>query len=99
MSRARILMVAVLLSGFAIGGCTGQKFTRQQYDTLYVGQPPGGVYESLGEPQERRGDVWMYVNDRPFYRAAIVFEDDRLAKKFWTTDRNKPLPPEPCPTR
>ena len=99
MSRARISMVVILLSGFAIGGCTGPKFTRQQYDTLYIGQPPGAVYASLGEPQEMRGDVWVYVNDRPFYRAVIVFEDDQLAKKSWTIDRNAPLPTEPCPAR
>jgi hypothetical protein len=82
----RLALWAVLAAALAFSscGCTG-KFTRQRYDTVYIGQPAGDVERTLGKPEVRAGDQWLYVNRRPaHYEARILFDLDRkVVRKEW----------------
>jgi hypothetical protein len=64
-------------------------FTRQNFETIYTGQPSWAVEEKLGRPEQRHVDSWVYVNERPYYRAVIHFADGRVTKTEWSYE-----PPE-----
>jgi len=87
MRRSTIILLAagLLVSGLC-GGCQ-QKFTRQRYETIYVSMPDWQVREVLGAPAEGNGDQWTYVNDMPYYRAAVAFKDGRVVGKSWSTEK------------
>ena len=80
---ATCLMLAVLCAG-----CQS-KFTRQNYETIYLGQPDYDVQSKLGQPDERRDGTWIYVREKPFSKAVIVIEDGRVADKNWSWYRDQ----------
>jgi hypothetical protein len=79
------LAVLIVLGATALiaGGCGGQKFTRVNYETIYLGQPADAVEEKLGEPTERSRARWLYVNDQPWYQAVIEFDNGKVIDKRW----------------
>ena len=85
MTKATILLAAVLLVCLC-AGCQ-QKFTRQQYETIYVGMPDWQVRNVLGQATVTHGDAWAYVNESPYYRATIEFENSHVTGKRWSSDR------------
>lgn len=72
--------VTVVLA-MLLAGCN--KFTRPRYETVYVGQPDWEVAKTLGEPMVRYSDEWVYENEKPWYKAIIKFEGDRVSGKSW----------------
>jgi len=78
-----ILVVAMLI----VGGCAANKFTRQRYDTIYVGQDKQSVREKLGEPTIELPEGWLYRNEMPYYEARILFSGDRVSEKAWIEER------------
>jgi hypothetical protein len=85
-TRRHALAVLVLLASLA-AGCARQRFTRQNFETLYVGMPAASVERKLGEPDRRLGDRWVYVSERPYYRAEVLFRNGRVAEMDWSYDR------------
>ena len=88
----RNLWMVAAAALMALTGCQN-KFTQAQYDAVSVGQADWQVQQVLGEPHQRRGDKWVYVHDRPYYRAEILFQDDKVASKCWSTSRPYTPPP------
>ena len=86
-------LAAVVVATMLCVGCRGI-LTRQEYDTLYIGQPDYAVRRMLGEPQLRRNGTWTYVHNDPYYRAVIDFQDNRIASKKWSYARPRPPKPE-----
>ena len=82
LSKLTVLAVVYGLALLAVG-CGGPKFSRVNYETIYLGQPAGAVEDKLGEPTRREEGTWIYVNDEPWYRAVIEFDDGRVADKHW----------------
>lgn len=79
-----ILILSVLVAG--LGGCS--KFTRQHYETVYVGQPTWDVRRALGRPSRQDGNAWVYVHSSaPYYQAVIHFRDKKVTGKDWSYDR------------
>ena len=76
------LIVSLALAGMA-AGCRG-KLTRQQYETIYVGQPACEVARALGEPEERSDRTWTYVREMPFRKVVVTFKDERVVHKAWS---------------
>jgi len=78
-----------MLAAMPLLMCTGcqQKFTRQRYETIRVTMPEWEVREVLGSPKRRDGEVWTYVNERPYYRAEITFAGGEVVGKDWSVDR------------
>jgi hypothetical protein len=81
---ARTIM-CFLAAGVLLGMCAGcqEQFTRQRYETIYVGQPAFEVEKTLGTPDARFSDTWTYLHSDPFYKAIIEFEDSRVTNKAW----------------
>ena len=86
---ASVLAVVVVAAALCVG-CQ-KTFTRQKYDTLYVGQPDYAVRRMLWEPQFRSDGTWTYVHSNPYYRAVIDFQDNPITSKKWSYVR----PPKP----
>jgi len=87
MTRKRALpAVMVVVAGMVCGGCQ-ERFTRQMFDTIYIGQPDYAVRRTLGEPESRSDGTWTYVHRRPYYRAVIDFKNNRVISKKWSYDR------------
>ena len=84
----RVLLASSLLAAFLAAGC-GAEFTRQNFETVYVGMPARAVERKLGPPQERTAARWVYTHRGPYYRAEIVFRDGRVAETVWSSE-----PPE-----
>ncbi|OQB81352.1 MAG: hypothetical protein BWX88_04289 [Planctomycetes bacterium ADurb.Bin126] len=80
-----LVLVAALALGLFCAGCT--KFTRERYETIYVGQPQFEVEATLGEPYARFSDTWTYINEKPFYKAIIQFKEGRVSDKAWADER------------
>ena len=79
-----VLVVIVLAGSFA--GCN--KFTRERYETIYVGQPADIVEKTLGKPYVKFSDTWTYEhNDAPYYKAVIMFKDGRVIGRSWYDER------------
>ena len=87
------LMTVVVVAMLCVG-CGSKTLTRQKYDTLYIGQPDYAVQRMLGEPQSRNDGMWTYVHNKPYYRAMIDFQDNRVVSKKWSYVR-PPKPTEP----
>ena len=76
-----LVAAAVLIGGFC-SGCA-EKFTRQRYETLYIGQPMQEVQLTLGDTPYKASDTWTYQHEDPFYKAIIKFKDDKVTDKAW----------------
>ena len=83
---ARLAAAVLLLAVLATAGGCGQ-FTRPRYETIWQGQPQRGVQAKLGKPHQVRRDAWIYVNRRPFYSAAILFERGQVSGKIWSFEK------------
>jgi hypothetical protein len=78
-----ILVAAVLTAWLA--GCGGPSFTRQRYDTVYIGEPDWDVRKFLGRPTYQELDTWTYIHRQvPYYRAIIHFREGKVIAKEWT---------------
>ena len=83
----RYPLLTMLLLSLLLPGCA-RKFTRANYDSIYVGQEQWEVAETLGDPksQGRFAREWHYVKDssKHYYKAIIAFDEDRrVASKRW----------------
>jgi hypothetical protein len=84
--RRNSLILATLAVLIVSAGCN--RFARQRYETVYVGQPAADVRRALGRPTSQDGDEWLYVHDSPpYYRAVIRISDGKVAGKSWSYDR------------
>ena len=91
--RATVLCLAVVVLAAAfLGGCA--KFTRQNYEMIQVGDSPAQVKDVLGKPTQSGVDLWYYYNERPYYKANIYFEDNKVVRKTWFDPDNRWLQPE-----
>ncbi len=81
----RTALSTILLAALAFGLAAGcrNKFTRVNYETVYVGQDQHSVHKAIGRPDKTVGDEWTYENRRPFYRAVLTFEEGVVASKDW----------------
>ena len=87
--RLPLVVLALLLAAWPVG-CHSAPFTRQRYETLYVGQPDWDVRNVLGPPTYQEADVWTYVHtDTPYCWAVIYFRDGKVTGKEWSYE---PLP-------
>ena len=87
------LICGLVFAGAVLSGCQRQ-FTRERYETIYEGQPDYNVRSKLGRPTRDTANLWTYVNEKPeYYRAEIWFQDGRVVRKRWSTDRE--VPPGP----
>ncbi len=86
--RRRGLAISILLCAAAvISGCGGPEFTREKYQTLFVGQPQKEVQGTLGRPNAATADTWFYFDTMPTYHAArIYFRDGLVVAKEWFTN-------------
>ena len=83
---ACVLCAAAVVAGLS-GGCR-KLFIRENFETVYEGQPADAVARTLGKPDLKAADVWIYVNERPdYYRAEIHFRDGLVTKKKWSDTR------------
>ena len=88
------LAVLLLAGAGAAPGCHGRRFTRENYETLYVGQPAWAIERKLGEPDRRGEGVWYYEREKPYYQRAEVHFDNGKATRFeWSYDRPEEAPP------
>ena len=74
--------VAIVLTGLALGGCRN-RFTRVNYETIYIGQDPPSVRKAIGKPDRQTDTEWVYEHNRPFYRAVITFNEGAVSDKIW----------------
>ncbi len=81
-----ITLVGVIAISSVLAGCQ-QKFTRQNYDTIYIGQPAQQVEMTLGKPDVKFDSQWNYINEEPFYKAIIKIENGKVADKSWADER------------
>lgn len=88
----RGLTILLLLGGLVgvnvCGGCQ-DKFTRQRYETVYLGMPDWQVRRTLGEPSVDANGVWSYVHHQPYYSATIGFENTCVKHKSWSYEKPK----------
>ena len=88
------LAVILILSVLAVGLGGSHKFTRQRYETVYVGQPAWDVRRALGRPSSQDANAWVYVHSSaPYYQAVIHFRNDKVASKEWSYDRSSSSQP------
>jgi len=99
MKAAAIFLAAAV----TVCGCGGPgKFTRVRYEVVHLGMEPEQVISTLGSPAQTTNDRWTYVNEIPYYRAVIRFEDGRVVGRSWsyerpTAQRPKDAPPQTPP--
>jgi len=86
MKNLVITLVAVVAVSSVLAGCQ-QKFTRQNYDTIYIGQPAHQVEMSLGKPDVQFSNEWNYINEEPFYKAIIKIQDGKVVDKSWADEQ------------
>lgn len=81
-------LLCILLSlSLLFAGCS-RKFTRANFDSIYVGQEQWEVADVMGNPesQGRFASEWHYVKDssKHYFKAVIAFDEDRrVASKRW----------------
>ena len=79
--RVLLVLVAAMSAGFVCQGCAG-RFSRENFETIYQGQPAGAVERVLGRPARKQADEWIYIRRRPhYYEARIRFADGKVMKK------------------
>lgn len=92
--RPVLLVLAAALTATLLTGCGRWKFTRQNYSTIYEGQPADAVRRKLGPPQTEEGDIWTYIRETPdYYSARIRFQDGLVVDKSWSDRRQEPVEP------
>ncbi len=84
MGRIRQISVYILLIGLLLCSGCSDKFTRERYETIYIGQPKDSVHRVLGTPDRSENSRWVYINEMPYERAEITFEDGKVARKYWS---------------
>lgn len=84
--NAALLAAAVIVLAAGVAGCQS-KFSRQAFETVYVGQPAADVEKTLGEPTVRYEDQWRYVTDFPYAMGTVFFEDGKVVRKTWVNER------------
>jgi len=84
MKRHSTVLAVISLSVLCLHAGCQPAFTRQQYETVYVGQTADDVQRALGQPTESTGTAWVYVHEKPYYRAEIQFTDGRVVRKSWS---------------
>jgi len=87
MRKRMILTLGVLGGALLFAGCS-EKFTRDRYETLYVGQSAGEIEMALGEETDKVGifkttDTVTYIHRDPFYKAIILIRSGKIAEKSW----------------
>lgn len=89
MAKTRhILLTAAIGAICILGGCfKSEKFTKPNYDTIYVGQYAPDVLETLGQPTQQTQYVWTWIHQRPYYKACIKVDQGRVIGKNWTYDK------------
>ena len=71
-TRNILLAMAIAACGVLSLGCfSGEKFTKPNFDTIYVGQNAGDVMQTLGQPTQQSEYVWTYIHNRPYYKGCI----------------------------
>ena len=86
-STILLIFLAVLICG-TCSGCQA-KFTRPRYETIHLGMQDREVRSILGEPTDRTNGTWFYVNQLPYYKATIRFEDSRVKETRWSYEKPK----------
>ncbi len=86
MKSASLAIIALLLVSACCVGCQ-DSFTRQRYETIYHGMPDWQVRNILGEPTISNHQTWQYVNDHPYYKAILRFEEGKVAEKTWSYEK------------
>lgn len=80
-----IVVVVAVLAGLLLAGCAKPEFTRQRYETVWVGQPSSAVEKTLGAAAEQEPNVWIYASKQPPHcEARITFQNGLVAKKEWS---------------
>ena len=92
MKITTLCLAAVVVAAMFLGGCA--QFTRQNYEMIQKGDSQARVEGVLGKPEQRRSDMWLYVNRTPYYQAKIHFEKDQVVKKEWFDEENRWIQPE-----
>ena len=84
-ARFHLVLLSVgVLAMLLCAGCNAPEFNRQNYETVYAGQPAQEVQRKLGQPERAAPDHWDYVNRRPtHYEARIWLRDGLVVKKEW----------------
>lgn len=91
--RAKLILAALVLAALLVG-CGNHSFTRQRYETIYVGQPSWDVRQALGDPTVEEPNAWTYEHTEvPYYRAVIYLRHGRVVSKEWSYE-----PPDEPPT-
>lgn len=79
-----IAAVCGLILLLSLIGC-GKDLRRQNYETVYVGQPAWAVERAMGEPDDVRDGVWVYERESPYAKAVIEFDaNDTVIRKDWS---------------
>ncbi len=87
-TRNILLAMAIAACGVLSLGCfSGEKFTKPNFDTIYVGQNAGDVMQTLGQPTQQSEYVWTYIHNRPYYKGCIKVDQGRVIGKTWTYDK------------
>jgi len=86
-----LCLAAVVLAAMFLGGCA--KFTRQNYEMIQRGDDRARVKEVLGRPSQHSSEMWFYINNTPYYRAKIHFENDQVVNKEWFDEENRWVQP------
>ena len=81
---AVVLLLAAMVCLPTLSGCVQSGFTRQNFDTIHVGEAQDQVRRKLGPPRVAAADNWAWSQDDPtHYEARIWFKDGKVAKKEW----------------
>ncbi|MFW6061393.1 MAG: hypothetical protein ACOC93_01160 [Planctomycetota bacterium] len=94
--RLRATMLTAAMAALLLSGCQ-QKFTRVNYETVYLGMHPEHVRDRLGEPTRRQDGNWLYVHRDPAYQALIRFARGQVASKRWAWGDEPLLRPTTAP--
>jgi hypothetical protein len=86
-NRTSLLLAGALLVAMAAAGCQQNQFTRQNYDTIYVGEDAAHVALAVGKPRATADDRWIYQNELPYYEAWVEFKDGKVSRKHWSDVR------------
>jgi hypothetical protein len=95
----RACLVAGMVALMAAAGC---QFTRQNYQSVLLGQTTDQVEKALGKPRTQNGSEWVYTADDPrdLTMATIWFDSDKKVigktwenpDKPWENDRQGKTP-------
>lgn len=95
--RMATVLLAALLAAALLPGCQ-EKFTRVNYETIYLGMDPDHVRDRLGEPARQWNGNWLYTHRDPAYQALIRFADGQVVAKRWAWGEDESFlqtPPAP----